>query len=494
MDPHSNQTTTSQPQWMILGLTGSGLAGVVLGTWLPWIDFTGAPPLDLLDWFLYRHGGPDLPLLGFVALGLAVSLAVSLAGYRRIAGLLTAVTGVITMAATLELVVSFAGRDGTVVMSTWGIDTATRTWAFVGPGVYVTLGGGALLLVGGVLYGTLAGLPSKHAPGEIASPRSRTGPAATSVTVLLVLGVLCVALGSWLGGLVLVDGSRTSITGTGVGISQFDGLVLGIAGGSALLSLGILYWTDRRSLGSLLSFVGGFSAIGLPIVHFVQDTGLDSHGGDVVAPGLYVTLFGGFLLLVASALASFPDGYRHRTPATQDGSMFERSSWHDWPVEYGLVVAVGVGLVVLATRLHWLVPIPIPEIRNKAPMMAPWMNVGFIGSNGLLLGVVVAGALFAVIGLALGRFRSSGYALSLVGGFALGQTLWRLASTVGTDGIENAAYVVGPGAYLAMGGGGLLLACGMIVSAEDLPPPTTVRSDDSVDPDTRSGDATAGSE
>ena len=145
--------------WDVVGIVTCGVAGVTAGLWSVWlVRLTPISPrasLNFVSGMEFGIRGPDLLVLGIVVAGVLASLTAWRAKRTRVASIALTLAGTFAMSATIWRLVEMTGRDG--------------KWAsyFLGPGVYVTLGGGVLLVAAGAIsHSTHVGVPAskQHEP------------------------------------------------------------------------------------------------------------------------------------------------------------------------------------------------------------------------------------------------------------------------------------------------------------------------------------------
>jgi len=388
----------------------------------------------------------DLVLVGCLA-------AYTLYRYRywRPASAALVLTGVATAGATLVRMRDLTGLNG-----------FHDPYSAVSHGPFVLLGGATLLAVGGAL---LSRTPVGSRPDSARiDERSAAGTEwrrriPTSVGVLAACGVVGVALGVWEEWAVAVveryPGTGDPVPPT-VGSLPLDLVVLAGAVAAIVPGLRLAARTDRPAPGSRLLMTAGATATAVPVV---WRTALPGRG--LPWPGYYLTLCAGAALLVAGALwyerarVWGPEGVNDPTPPTGD-RRFAALPWGT-----AVVALAGGALVAVGTRFAWGVSIPDPAA--ETPPETVGLAVGLAGSNAALLALVAVGTVAGLAVAALWDEERGGAVLLGTGLLATAQVTWRIIASTGADGLIDWPLLVGPGAYLALGGATTLLFAGAVL-------------------------------
>lgn len=136
-------------------LTVVSLITVGLGVWLPWLivepGYDGPVPQLYISGMETGIAGQDYVILGVATVGLVATLALSTCyRRRRLGGLVRGVTGLLIVSSTSLWIAGTTGLDALWwFVSTNAPETGTLDVFVLGAGVYLTLFGGLLLLIGG---------------------------------------------------------------------------------------------------------------------------------------------------------------------------------------------------------------------------------------------------------------------------------------------------------------------------------------------------------
>ncbi len=457
--------TNRKVPWSVVGIVTCGVAGVVIGLSLVWLvrltEIPARASLNVVPGMEFGIRGPDFLILGILDVGLLTSFAAWQTGRTRVTSTALMLSGGLASSVTVWRFVALTGPDG--------------KWAsyLLGPGAYVTIGGGALVLVGGGLLWDAGYDPpaaSERREGRTATVGERhfrTLP--VSAIGLAVIAVAGVVVGTWMEWLVSIptaanDGVN-AVSGTGTGISVPGAMLIGIVGTGVLASLVLSIRFSRPRLGGRFMYLSGLLPLLVPLWQYLTATDLSRtfNSDYLVAPGLYVTLSAGALLVVAGALTSLSGDHAGYGQSDRErrARIRRKPSLQDIPLGTSVVAVCGVACVVVGTRLYWLVS--VPDVAVGSPRNHPWLEAGTLGSGEFLLGVVFAGVVTLVgISILFRRADRGGLFLLGTGVVSLGLTGWRVIATTGTDGMTLDAYFVAPGAYVTLGGGLLLVAAGAI--------------------------------
>lgn len=137
------------------------------------------------------------------------------------------------------------------------------------------------------------------------------------VSVLTLAGVGSVVLGVWPRWLVARPGHtgsvpRFAISGMEVGIAGLDYLLLGLVGIGVVTALVLSTRYRHRRSGGLVTVTTGLLLVLMTLWWVLQTTGTDGVFLDayVLGAGVYVTIFGGILLMIAGGLQYITPGNR----------------------------------------------------------------------------------------------------------------------------------------------------------------------------------------
>lgn len=140
----------------VISLSVTGALAVLIGLWLPWLvvkpDHTGVVPAIHLPGMEHGFAGLDLPIVVVVVVGVALS---TVYGSERTRARLALATAALTLLLAVWHVGQTAGIDGTY------LDVFV-----VGGGVPLTLFGGGVLLVAGVLRYVIVGADDRRPRSE----------------------------------------------------------------------------------------------------------------------------------------------------------------------------------------------------------------------------------------------------------------------------------------------------------------------------------------
>lgn len=400
----------------------------------------------------------DVALLYVLVVGLVGAVAGVESGRRRLSRVALGLTGAFVVATSLGYALEIFGVAGT-----------RPTLFYLGAGAYVTVCGGILLLIGSAFPAPRAA----HGPEELRGPDNR--PIRESVPIPLVLLGGCAAsgvlAGTWLDWLVPVTTRASSgnereivVGGTGAVVSTLVVLVVGLTVAGLTAAVALLRSRRDRASGLVVSATG-LAVFAVPLARFRTTVDYYEAPYYLVAPGTYVTAFAGLLLVVAGALLT--DWYRigaggsGRDPHDETG----RSLLDGVPWGASALATTGIAFAIAGTWFDWLAP--IPGIDSSVPGAAASMTIGIAGTNVTLLALMIGGSLVALsIGVARNA-RVGGLLLLGTGVATVLQTGWRMVATAGVDGVVDDVYLVGPGPYLALIGGVVLLVAGAILYASE---------------------------
>lgn len=374
--------------------------------------------------------------------GLLLSLGLYQTGQRRTAGTVLWTAGVLTGVVTLGYVFVVAGRNGL-----W------RGSMYVATGAYIMLVAAALLVVAGAVLSSLDPTPGgKQGAGEreSGSKASVLQSPLTSVVVLSLVGSVGVVLGTEMGWVVdsapVVDASPV---GTGSSVSRIvssSSIALGIGlAGLVLGAVGTSVQRRWKPLTGPVVVLGGTALVIGPTSLLIWDGGLP-------APGLYLTVGGGTILVVAGALLSgVMGGLQAGQPNWSRDDI--SSVLTAGPVLTGLP---GVALVVAGTAMDWLVPLPATGTSSSAYTTV----LGGIRISELVF-IVVAVGIFASIAVSTREGRTHGGLLLLTTGVvAIAASVGWLVGVTGTAGVAGKTLLVAPGTYVTLLGAALLAITG----------------------------------
>lgn len=427
-----------------------------------------SPPLE---WTTHS----DVVTMDLLALGVFGAFAGARRGRATFAGLSLWLSGLSVGGVTLFHVLTVAGRDG--------ISGRPPLEFVLAPGVFVALGGAALLVLAGTLVSrtglarpesstlhrpTVSDRSSSDWPGSLAGSRG-------VASLALVCCALAAAVAStWFAWLV----PEPAVLDNAAWTAGKEAFVASFQSDSPATST----WRAGLSAGKLLFLGQAVACVSLVGVLARRSRTLAAHGllatgvlvglaplwrydwslyrqaelwsRQVPAIGLALALAAGGLLVVAGALQyeTADEGLR----GTGSGLTSGRERW-------GVLATAtcGVACVAVGTWFHWLVS--LGSVAVPIPPAVPWLGGGPLGSTVPVVAVAVLGSGVSVATtVVLDRDALAGGLLAETGLVVCAVTCWRVLAVTGPDTVLLSTFYVGPGVTLTLLGGFLLVATGGI--------------------------------
>lgn len=471
--------------------------GLVAGTLLVLAVMTSGRFLTQIqppdEWTFYS----DFVAMGLLALGVFGAFAAAHRARVTLAGLSLGLSGVGVAAVTVLHVLTVTGRDGVA---------GTPPLEFVlAPGVFVTLGGAALLVLAGTLV-SRTGLRSPHPSSSsdtvgISSGASvQSGPFATVSVGVAPLALVCCGLVAsvasvwfaWLSPEPAVLENPGWTAGKEAFVASFQPesptastwragpsaeKLLFLGGTVAGVSLAGVLARRSRTLAARCLLVTGALAGLTPLWRYDWSLYRQAElwSRQVPATGLALALAAGGLLVVAAALLY--EEAEASSRRARSGSTPARSTW-------GVVAAAGSGFACVAfgAWFYWLVP--LGNVTMPSPAAVPWLSGGPLGSRGPVLAVAALGTGVAIATTSLlDRDVLAGGLLVETGLVVCTLTCWRVLAVTGPDTVLLSTFYVGPGVTLTLLGGFFLVATGGITlgtAGGERYPASAARDDEAV--------------
>jgi hypothetical protein len=375
-------------------------------------------------------------------------------GRRRLPGGVLWGTGLFLSGATLWYVIQVFGTDGLY-----------EQFLYTGVGVYTMLGAAGFCLIGGAL--TTAWEPSLDNGRQtvVAGVESVRRLPLAGGSLPVIGGIAVSLLGASLGWTVGNTAFRVavdSMMGHTVQLA-LAGLIATIAFGGVVLSMHS-DWSD--SAGLLIS-LGGLGLVALPLFHtWASDSA-------VMSPGLALTAGGGGVVSVTGIICLGLD-YGLLSDSSDAGPFGVSSGLSTATV---LIAVPGMMLVSLGTTFDWVVPSTTTGSAGTID------TIGGLALPVLALGLVLGGSAVSAVVWWLWSDTAGGLILFATGSAIASVPILWLVGTVGPDSMIGDRLLVAPGAYLTLGGAGLLVIAGGLYSQTSVvrsPPASESRTEDTL--------------
>lgn len=310
--PHTRKTSDRQSMYfssvpnIVVLCVLVAISGFIVSTWLEWLVTVPGMTISPADAGLDTGPGfstLDLGILGLVFTGLTVTVRLTKhPDWRNFAGRVLVLTGFLAGSIVLWRLLE----------GIYFVESGTYGGYYVAPGLYLSLLSALWLVVAGVLLSQALDpmKATRHLPYQ---PRlngsvwyERVAAIPWTGAIVAVVGIGLILIGSWLDWYVQLGVNFGQSAKAASRIArQGEWLpLLALIGTPMSIAVAMVY--PRRKLGGILLFSTGLTTIGLTVWWLVSATGTNgiSSAGFVVASGVYMSLVGGTLLLLAGALVT----------------------------------------------------------------------------------------------------------------------------------------------------------------------------------------------